>query len=176
MIKTIFIFIIVLILVGVGFFIYKKDTFAPTTFPTSNLECNNNQLSALITTEGAAGSIYGNLTITNTSDSECQISLGNLVKAKFSANNISYNYTVTSASQPFTLQPNQKVYSQIHYPNGPQCQSTISSKPISLVYESGSLSLNFKDMNGNTSFNISACLGTENTLINIWPVSATPIN
>ncbi|CAN5337193.1 hypothetical protein BH10PAT1_BH10PAT1_0700 [soil metagenome] len=128
--------------------------------------CTSDQLSANITSEGAAGSIYGTLTLTNNSATACNVALGNSVNAVFLANNISINYEATDAKEDFLLNPAAEVYSQVHFPNGPQCQSGITEQDVSFQYQTKLIG----------SLKIQACKSQdEPTVIDIWPLSKTPI-
>ena len=139
--------------------------------------CQPNQLSGDIATQAAAGNIYATLTLTNTGKTACEIVLGNTVTAKFDAKNISIHIEQPSSSKNFMLAPGAKVYSQIHYPNGPQCQSGISQKPITFLYTNAQTSLMFTSTTPQTEkLVVQACLSQlEKTVVDIWPLSKNPI-
>lgn len=178
--KWIGVLIIVVALFG-WLFIFMKSFKPPvdeaTSLPTSSVTstpsavsyCTDNDLSASASFEAAAGNIYGTLTITNISNNDCVITLGNSIKAKYTANNITVAYKSSDPNTMYTLASHAKVYSQVHYPNGPQCQSAILPQPVTLSYEVNNVKVNFE------SFNVSACVGSENTQIDIWPISINPL-
>jgi hypothetical protein len=141
-----------------------------TPSPIANTDCTNDQLSASASYEPAAGNIYGTLTITNTSNTDCTVTLGDTIKANYTASNISINYESNPPTLSQNLHPGDKVYSQVHYPNGPQCQSEILPKPVIFSYEMNNIKVDFD------STSVSACAGSENTQIDIWPLSIKPIN
>lgn len=138
----------------------------PSSSPISNSDCTSNQLKTTASFDTAAGNVYATLTIANISATDCEVTLGNSISAKYSATNITSVYKSSPPMQTYTLAAGAKVYSQVHYPNGPQCQSTIIQQPVTLTYGTD---VNFD------SFTISACTGPEKTQIDIWPVSQTPV-
>lgn len=175
--KSILLLIAVVVLVSIGVYSYRnKNTnpLAPATPQATNLlNCTEDDLDGLAEFQGAAGSIYASLTITNKTDNSCIMTLGNSIKINYSANNILTKYTSNSASQTYTLPAGGKVYSQIRYPNGPQCQGPTSPKAITITYGEGDEDtiLDFADKDGKTNFTVQACAGAEKTAIDIWPLS-----
>jgi hypothetical protein len=147
-----------------------KPTATQATF------CQANQLSAKLTSQGAAGSIYDALEMTNTSTTPCSVDLGNTVTAKFEAKNIVTNDQSTVHTENFILKPNATVYSQVHYPNGPQCQSGITPQPISIFYKSDQTSIAFEPNIQTGKLLVQACTSeSEKTTVDIWPLSKNPI-
>ncbi|HWA51682.1 MAG TPA: DUF4232 domain-containing protein [Patescibacteria group bacterium] len=175
--KIVLVLIILLIITG-GFLFWREQNnsiTAPTVFPSASTvpttsavpDCTTSELKVDIQTEGAAGSIYSNIKATNTSAIACNVILGNSISAKYSASNISVNYENQSpVQQNFILQPNTSAYSQVRVPNGPQCQSTISQQKVDFIYNNQTVG----------SITIQACsAANENTAIEIWPLSSSPI-
>lgn len=181
----------VIILAVLGYFVMTKTathnntSIAATPFPPSpttsspaqTLQCQNDQLSATISAQGAAGNIYATLEMTNSGKTACEVMLGNTVTAVFDAKNIVIHYQQTIPSENFTLTPNAKVYSQIHYPNGPQCQSGITEEPITFLYKTAQTTVLFKTASPqNEKLIVQACKSqSEKTTIDIWPLSQSPI-
>jgi hypothetical protein len=171
---------ILIVLIVIGGIIFKAvHPFNPsgTIEPGSSVNtiitsyCTSDQLKADARYEPAAGNIYGTLTITNTSNRDCNIVLGNSIHAEYDATNITTGFEdMTPNNHIYLLKAGSKVYSQVHYPNGPQCQSQISPKPIVFSYEANNIKVDFD------STSVSACSGNENTQIDIWPLSINPIN
>ena len=158
--------------------ISPMQTQTPTQIPAESTStfCTFNQLSGMLSSEGAAGNIYISLTLMNTGKTSCEIILGNTVSAEFAANNIVRHNEQTVPSQNFILEPGAKVYSQIHYPNGPQCQSGITPKPISIIYKNGEIVVPFASDPQTGRLMIQACISqAEKTTVDIWPLSKNPI-
>lgn len=147
--------------------------------PTSTAEtsfCQKGQLAADIMSQGAAGNIYATLTLTNTGKSSCEIVLGNTISANFNADNIVTNYKQNLLKQDIMLAPSAKVYSQVHYPNGPQCQSPIMEKPITFIYKTDQTVIPFQPTTPGGQTLVQACSSpSEKTVIDIWPLSKRPI-
>jgi len=138
--------------------------------------CQKNQLETSLSSQGAAGNIYDTLTLTNKGKTTCTVVLGNTVTAQFEASNMTIHYIENVPSENFVLAPDANVYSQIHYPNGPQCQSGIKEQPISFYYKNGQTSLLFVPNAQTLKLTVQACLSpNEKTIIDIWPLSKQPI-
>ena len=155
----------------------QTPTLAPTSPQTTS--CQQNQVKATISTQGAAGNIYGTLEMTNTGKSACEIELGNTVIATFDnksliPQNIAVHNVHTVPVESYLLVPGAKVYSQVHYPNGPQCQSGIKQIYVSfLVDQTGII---FQPDAHTENLVIQACKSdTEKTTVDIWPLSKSPI-
>jgi hypothetical protein len=155
--------------------ISPMQTQAPTV--TSQTEfCQKNQLSGTLSSQGAAGNIYAKLELINTGKTPCEVVLGNTVYALFTANNILSHSEQSVVSETFIIAPGAKVYSQVHYPNGPQCQSGITPKPITFVYKSNETSTAFVPDTQTGNLMIQACKSEmEKTTIDIWPLSETQV-
>jgi len=147
----------------------------PTKAPLA--QCSQDQLVATISAQGAAGNIYGNLELTNIGKTVCAITLGNTITATTSATNILIHYQQNLSPQPFVLAPSEKVYSQVHYPNGPQCQTGISPQPLAFIYKTDQTAVTFQLPSPQTGkLILQSCTSpAEKTTIDIWPLSKTPI-
>lgn len=181
----IFLIIIIILILGVVVFLSQQqnNTSQPistpavgTSSPISMHEdlCTVEQLRGLVTTEGAAGSMYVQLTLTNISNTPCDVVLGNNVQASFFANNISQNYQESVDTQAFLLQPNASAYSQARIPNGPQC-SEVKQQDVSFVYHDSQTTINFVTSTGGENITVQACESeNEQTIIEIWPLTSQP--
>ena len=146
------------------------------TQSTQTVICQQNQLSATLSAQGAAGNIYAKLELTNTGKTTCEVILGNTVTTMFDAKNIVINNKHTVPSENYMLAPGAKVYSQIHFPNGPQCQSGIAPESITFLYKTAETSVNFTPDAHTGKLFIQACRSAaEKTTVDIWPLSKTPI-
>jgi Domain of unknown function (DUF4232) len=153
----------------------KMPNATPT--PVQITQCKRNQLKATINEQAGAGNIYGTLEMTNTGKTTCTVELGNTITETTDAKNVTISYKQSIPTQLFLLAPGAKVYSQVHYPNGPQCQSGISPKAISFVYKSNQTAIMFQSTTpGIKNLTIQACTSlAEKTVVDIWPLSKTPI-
>lgn len=152
----------------------------PSTTPASVSYCSPSSLDATLGLNGAAGSIYGNAEIKNTSSTPCQIIGNNFIDASFdsSIKNLTVTHTGTSTNQTFTLQPGKSVYSQVRYQNGPQCQGPTVQDQVTFSYKiSPSGSVTFKNTeNGKTAQVVQGCSSpTDMTEITVWNMSSQPI-
>jgi hypothetical protein len=139
------------------------------TSPASS-QCTQGQLQATIIEQAGAGNIYGK--------TACSLELGNTIAVMTDTKNVTIHYQKTAPNMMYILAPGANVYSQVHYPNGPQCQSGISPKPITFLYKSGQISDTFQSKTPHMgTLMIQACTSpTEKTTIDIWPLSISPIN
>jgi len=134
-------------------------------------------LAATIAAQGAAGSIFGTLELTNTGTTTCSVVLGNTITETTTAKNVSIHNQQTVPTQVFVLKPHAKVYSQVHFPNGPQCQNGVTPHPITFFYKADQTSIPFQSTTPQTgTLMIQACTSqTEQTVVDIWPLSQSPI-
>jgi len=153
----------------------------PTIIPSptlSSTDCQITDMKGTISFEGAAGSIYGTITLTNTSTVPCTLSLKNNLKLNYlsTVKNISVTYTGTPSAQAYKLFPKNSVYALIHMPNGPQCQSDIHQVQASLSYMmSTSQEISFTSR-GKSEFMINSCTNQEDiTKIDISELSLKPL-
>lgn len=144
--------------------------------PTPPALCTNNQLTASASAQGGAGNIFATLTLTNTGDTACSVTLGKTVTATFDAKNIMVNDKQTMIPKNFVLAPLANAYSQVHYPNGPQCQSPIKPVPITFTYKTDQTAVTFDPIPQGEKLIVQACSApTEKTVVDIWPLSKAPI-
>ncbi|HVZ66740.1 MAG TPA: DUF4232 domain-containing protein [Patescibacteria group bacterium] len=185
---TLFIIVIILLIGGGIYFLRQSPkpitpaisptpTITATNTPAENSFCNPSDLVGNIVFNGAAGSIYGNLTLKNVSNKTCTIDGSNFVTASFSAQNISVVQQGQAGPDTIALTPNQTAYSQIRYQNGPQCSSPIKTTPVIFSYQISSLgTVDFLGQNGSKSQNITTCTKlSESTTVWVWNVSKSPI-
>lgn len=184
--KTVIVLIILLSLVFAFTFLSKSSSpqnpTLPSPIPTmATIEsgfCNPQDLDANADFQAAAGNIYATLSIKNISGKKCQIFGSNFILPIFDAKNITVKNQQELGPQTFTLSPDKAVYSQIHYPNGPQCSGPVSQTKISFSYKISSRdSISFKNQNGDTTQNIGICASpTEITQVDVWGISEKPVN
>ena len=149
-----------------------------TQLPTpDSAYCQKDQLETSMSTQGAAGNIYDELIITNKGKKACLIVLGNTITALFNAKNIITHYIEIVPNQNYTLAPSATVYSQVHYPNGPQCQNGIHIQPLTLYYKTAQITIPFTPGVKGGKLVVQACRSqNEKTSIDIWPLSKQPIS
>lgn len=143
--------------------------------------CHSKDLQAVVALSPGAGNVYGTFTLKNISKNTCQI-LGNaFVNVNYDTNTVK-NMTVThvgqTQEQPFTLTPGQILYSQVHFPNGPQCQSVgIHPTPVTFTYKISSTdTVTFSSPSERLTPMVQSCSSAADiTEIKIWEMSTTPI-
>ncbi len=137
--------------------------------------CQQQQLQGTVSFSPGAGNVYGAIELKNISDTTCIISAksGIIVSYPQSITNISLQQVGETSNHEFTLAPGSSIYSQIHYPNGPQCGSGIRSSTITIQYPlTADTSVTFTDSRGGKTVDISVCEDpSENTEIRIWRFS-----
>ena len=140
--------------------------------------CKPQDLKADITFQGAAGNIYGTLAIKNVSKEKCPIRGSGFVNPSYSATNINVKTQGNPGPSSLTLLPDQTVYSQIHYPNGPQCQGPIAYADVYFSYDiSPGKNVEFKNQEGKVKQTIGVCKSLkEITEIDVWSLSEKPVN
>lgn len=143
--------------------------------------CLPQNLESTIELSPAAGNVYGKLLLKNISRKSCKISGGQFVDALYDTNtvkNITIMHVGQTQSEPFVLSPYQTIYSQVHYPNGPQCQSIgIVATDVTFTYKvSPTGTVAFKDQTGGALHQVQTCKSpSDMTEIQIWKMSLTPI-
>jgi len=158
-----------------------QTTSTPSPTETSSSFCLPSNLSSTLSLSPGAGNVYGTFKITNTSSEPCQIEGNHFIQVNYDTNtikNLTVTHQGTNTTDVYTLQPNQSIYSQVHYPNGPQCSGPTVQDPVSFTYTiSNNDTVTFKDsMSGKQSFVVNGCsLATEKTEITIWNISNQPI-
>lgn len=193
--KSIVIFFVVLIIVmltTIGFLVLRPSTnpgsptsvtppavSTPTpTTPSLSPSCNPSDLKAIIATEGGAGNIYGTLTLQNISTSSCTIIGNNFISATSPATTLSFHHQGSLGPESISLAPHQTVYSQVHFPNGPQCPGSITQSSIIFKYlVSSATSITFTNANGKTSQPIQICSDQKTiTTVDLWSIYLHPVN
>lgn len=177
---------IIVLFLGLATYLYSPHTNlipvltpTPTSAPIHSF-CNTNDLQALITLSPGAGNVYGTLTVKNIGTKPCQIEGENYVNAKYdtqAVKNISIEHQGTAESSMYAISPNQSLYSQIHYPNGPQCSDRTIATPVTFAYSvSPNNTIDFVNNDNSKTVTVNTCLSnSEVTTIQIWNLSSTPI-
>ncbi len=152
----------------------------PSPKPTQAIYCKKQDLQASIMLSPGAGNIYGTLKLTNTGSEACEIAGSNPINIQYDADrnkNIQISYVGQTQSDTFNLPPHQSLYSQVHYPNGPQCSTTTNPVIVSFSYAISSReSIEFKNEDLINPVVVQSCkLATEMTQIQIWNLSNDPI-
>lgn len=151
------------------------------TQPSSGVYCSPEDIQAVLTLSPGAGNVYGTFTIKNFTKVSCLIQGGQFITPDYdsqSVKNISVSYIGHTQPVPFVLPPGQSLYSQVHYPNGPQCQSIgFNQTPVSFSYKISSTdTVLFKTGEGKTQLVIQTCkTNSAITEIKIWNLSSQPI-
>ena len=176
-------FVILLIVVLIGIFILPKTNkvVAPSNtkpMPTEEVFCSPQDIEGNLTLQGAAGNIYGDITLKNISNQKCTIEGDKFIAASFSATNVKILPQGQKGSSTIALRPGQIVYSQIHYPNGPQCSGSTVQTPINFSYEVSPTSIvTFAPTGHLPSTTVPTCTSTnEITQIDVWGISLNPLH
>lgn len=140
--------------------------------------CELDDLQPQIMLEPAAGNIYGKLTIENISKEKCRILGENFPILDFGSQVVSNVKVIQhgkSEASSYLLNPGQVVYSQVHFPNGPQC-SKVKTIQVSFDYKfSPTQMLTFKNT-GRVDDTMNICeKQDETTDVDIWNISPSPI-
>lgn len=164
-----------------------KPAVCPPAKPVaeSPAPCAPADLSAQASFEGAAGTIYGTLSIKNISDKTCTIAGNAFPKLDYDQTSVKnlnvINLGIPSAKQ-FAIEPGSAVYAQIRFPNGPQCGSGINIVNATLSYAiSPEISVAFDNVLGGAGknqpvFSITACdAGKDITDVKITNLSDIPV-
>lgn len=151
---------------------------AITPSDTQTSFCTPSQLQAAAQPDVAAGNVYVTLTIQNTSQTTCQIIGNNSLSVGYpnSVTNFQIAHMGQASTPVFTLQPNQTIYSLIHFPNGPQCSSEATGVDAMVSYDiSQSDSVSFVPTSGPT-ISIPSCGNpSEITTIDLYPFSTSQV-
>ena len=179
--------LVLVILVVVGAFFYlrmgqsKSLTPIPSVSPTdSGPYCSPGDLQSLVELGAGAGNVYGTLTLKNISQDTCEVLGGDFVVADYdsSVKNITITHIGQTQAQPFVLAPGQTIYSQVHYPNGPQCQSIgLNQTNVTFTYQiSPTDTVSFKNQQGGAQQILQTCKSpNDRTEIQIWNMANHPI-
>ena len=193
----IFIVLVILIVGGIYFYNQKHVATAPgltsaiptpskqpnvtptiTPQPTITVYCTADDIDGGIMLEPAAGNIYGTLTLRNISGKSCSINGDNYIQPTSAAQNTTITHEGNHGPNYITLEPNQTVYSQVHYPNGPQCNGSTEAKNITFAYQiSQSQTVTFEDKDHNMDQSLTACTAAdEKTAIEVWGITSAPLH
>jgi hypothetical protein len=140
--------------------------------------CDGRDIKSTYVADGAAGSIYGTLTMTNTSNGICQIYGDSYVTAAVEAGNVNLVRINKNSAAPIVLQPGQSIYSQTQYQNGGQCSDGTLNSTLTLSYRISSRdTVYFQDPGGDTHQNITICKSaSEPTELKVWALANDPIS
>ncbi len=107
----------------------------------------------------------------------CKITGNDFVKATSDAKNISIKPQGQPGPATLSLNPNQTVYSQVRYPNGPQCSSQTLQATITFSYDiSQNDAIVFRSQNEDPKQNIVVCTSpSEITEVQVWSISDKPL-
>ena len=150
--------------------------------PTNALMyCLPENLAAIVSFNPGAGNVYGTFTLKNISQQKCKVLANAFISVLYDTNtvkNIAVVHVGHVSGTPFYLLPNQLLYSQIHYPNGPQCTS-IGINKVSVMYSyqiSPTNRVSFKNSAGKIEQTMQTCTSPTNmTQVEIWQMSSQPI-
>lgn len=160
--------VLILIVSGIGLFAYFSNRY-PALRPADGSDdsdsktilCNPGDLEAKLSLEGAAGNIYGSMSITNNGSRPCSIAGNRYPRLDYdteTAKNISVVNEGLPSVREFRLEPGASVYSKIHMPNGPQCSSEIKTVAVKISYEiAPQTEIVFRDNRGRQEFTVAAC-------------------
>lgn len=148
------------------------------TPPTDSTSCAPTNIEPVITLDAGAGNIYGTLSLKNTSSKNCSISGNEFIIPQYEAKNITVSEQGAVGAKTISLAPQQTVYSQVHFPNGPQCSGRTEQGQITFTYPiTLSQSVVFKDESGEVAQPIQLCSTVlENTDVQVWSISSKPVN
>jgi len=184
--KTVFIIAAIVIGLGIGFFLFQKyqspasDTSQTSTNQTATPEgfCSPSQLSGTVDPSPGAGNVYATVTITNISQTECQVAGNNQLQINY-PNSVT-NFQVAPQDQAttpvFNLEPNKSIYSLIHYPNGPQCSSQVTGVDAGVSYNVSQAETLAFTITGSPTLEIPSCASpSEITTIDVYSFSTSPV-
>ncbi len=188
MVKRLLLIIILTGVVAVGAIIavQRKNTIQSSLHPSPTIPssgeaakyCSLNELDAVAQQEAAAGTVYTTLTMENVSGRSCEITGNNFVKPVYSSTNITVRSEGKTGNEQLVLAPGRSVYSLVHYPNGPQCQSLVEQTEVSFMYQtSPSEVLIFHDQDRNTLLKMTVCSeASQETVVTVRGLSESKPN
>lgn len=159
----------------------KHTQQAPVNQSADNTQvafCTASQLQATASPEVAAGNVYVTLTIQNITQSACQVVGNNSLQVGYpnSVSNFQIAHKGGLATPVFTLEPNQTIYSLVHFPNGPQCSSEATDVDSMVSYDiSQNESISFAPTQGSTISIPSCGNASEITTIDLYPFSTSQV-
>lgn len=167
----------------IGLFLFAQKFKGTVQAPSNSslpsaIYCTQDEIDAVMSTEGAAGNIYGTITIKNISSRVCAIEGDKYIAVQYSPKNIQVVTKGEKGSVKMELQPNQTVYSQIHYPNGPQCSGSTKDTPVNFSYQLSPTSIiTFAPSGHIPSVMMPTCMSdSEITKIDVWSISANSLH
>jgi hypothetical protein len=177
--------IIILLLIACVLYLYAKRSseVLPQLSPTPSLHalyCQPTDLQTSLSLSHGAGNVFGTFTIKNISKQACQIQSDTSIAAEYDLKKYP-NIVIEQKGQPqngtVSLLPNQTLYSQVHYPNGPQCPGPTHTAPITFIYAlPGQQKIFFVNQNGSKEQDVRVCDTTSAvTTIEIWNLALQPI-
>ncbi len=186
--------LILLILTAAGTYFFNKKNYVsqkpspiqtitsspkPSATPSteSKIYCLPVDLEAKISLDPGAGNVYGSLTIKNISKSTCRINGMDFILPTSSVKNITISKQGKSVASFFLLKPGETLYSQVHFPNGPQCSTETVATPVVFTYKiSTAQSIQFSDDSGSKEQTVNSCKKeSEKTEVQVWPLMHQPI-
>jgi|SRR6185312_13615223 len=185
---------VIILLIGGSFYFSRHNSttqilqnkISPTTskiFPSPKsmqTYCTSQDLQAIVNLSPGAGNVYGTFTLKNISHHTCQILGNEFILATYDTSvvkNITITHVGNVQQQPFTFSPGRTLYSQVHYPNGPQCQSVgLHATPVTFTYKISPTSIvTFSSGSQNIPQVVQTCMSpTDMTTIQIWNMSSQP--
>ncbi len=170
-----------------------SPTKVPTSSPTASYitpvsaisstvsYCRPIQLQATITLIPGAGNIYGKFKIKNISSTSCAILTTKFIQVVYDTQKVTSVVVTdegTNPASPLTIAAGQTIYSQVHYPNGPQCSGAPVLTPVKFKLPvSPGNSITFANTENNSTIQqVQTCKSAnEVTNIEIWHLSTPPI-
>jgi hypothetical protein len=192
--RPIWIIFIIIVLICAGLYVIfgmkmggLEQTSGPITSVTQPIRmspaqeqifCLPTQLKASIDSQGAAGNIYGKITIKNISQTTCHVIGNNELKVEYptSVQNFQIVQKGESATEIFTLAPNQAIYSLIHFSDSPQCSSKLINIATFVTYAFSRKDILIFSSNRGNIITIPSCENvSEKTQIDLYPFSRNEI-
>lgn len=181
---TLLLAIVLVLLLFAGFLFFPKKqpmmpnplTPTPTGIvspsPTASWFCTPAQIRDTIVTQGAAGNVYGNVQIKNISSTSCTIQGNHFLQASFQAKNITIKHQGELGPESITLSPGGVAYSQIHFPNGPQCSGPSTTTPVTFAYMiAPQMTVDFP------TAQVTTCVATDQpSQLDVWSISEKPLH
>jgi hypothetical protein len=170
--------ILLLLVVILAYKFTRTSDSSSNTLTAVDPFCSPTELEGSIQLDGAAGNVYGKVMIKNISERACDIVGSNYLDVRYDIRNVR-NVELMPQGTPgesiLHIEPNQTVYSQIHYPNGPQCSGATKSINVLYAYRvsTGNEVIVKKPSGEATSLNV--CTSSKMTTVDIWPLSTSEI-
>jgi hypothetical protein len=170
--------LVILVALGIYKVVRSSSQSSPNSQVTLDPYCSPSELEGAVQLEGAAGNVYGKVTIKNISSRACDIVGSNYLDVRYdirNVRNIELAPTGIPGENTYHIEPNQILYSQIHYPNGPQCGGATKSINVLYAYRiSSGNEVILKKPSGEAT-TLPVCTSSKMTKVDIWPLSTTEI-